>query len=61
MAATTTTTTPECDPASGGPATAGQWNTAAKNPLLRNTAARINANAGFADLVCLNEIQDNDR
>jgi hypothetical protein len=46
---------PQCDPGQGGgPATVGQWNV-----LFSNSPARINAHAGFADLVCLNEIRHN--
>lgn len=48
-----TTPPPECA-AGGSPATVGQWNI-----LFSNSPARVNANAGFADLVCLNEIRHN--
>jgi hypothetical protein len=53
---TPSTPTPpaECAVSGGGPATVGQWNI-----LYSNSPARVNANAGFADLVCLNEIRHN--
>jgi hypothetical protein len=49
-----TTPPAECVASGGGPATVGQWNI-----LFSNSVARVNANAGFADLVCLNEIRHN--
>jgi hypothetical protein len=50
-------TAPACNPAVsggavGGPDTVGQWNI-----LFSNSTANVNAGAGFADLVCLNELR----
>ena len=46
----------QCATTGGLSATIGTWNTAGK---IGNTPARINAGAGFADLVCLQEIRNN--
>lgn len=50
----TTTTTPDKPVCSAGPATAGTWNV-----LQSNSTGQINAGAGFADLVGLQEIRAN--